>query len=290
MESKLTSGIFLAPAKINLFLKVLAKRPDGYHEIYSIIQPVSLYDEIAIDISEGRGIYVACDDPYLPTGEGNLAYRAASVFFERTGLRRVVRIGITKRIPVAAGLGGGSSNAATVLAGLNMLLDAGLKEHEVIEMASAIGSDVPFFVLGSPAIVRGRGEVLERVRLPRCWYILVNPGFGVTAAWAYGNLNLTNSGADTKLSNSVNVPKDCQAMVEILSNDLEYPVVESHPELARIKVFLEEAGAEGVLLSGSGPTIFGLFSKKDAAVDAHKGLLGIVKPSRHSVFLVQGLG
>lgn len=279
----------LSPAKVNLFLRVLGKRPDGYHDIYSLMQPVSLYDEIEIEAGKGGGgISVSSDNPALPTGPENLAHRAASAFFKRTGKATPVSIHIKKRIPVGAGLGGGSSNAASVLMGLNELTGAGLDEAALMEFGSSLGSDVPFFILKSAALAAGRGTELERVRVSEFGYILVNPGYHVSTAWVYGNLDLTKKIENNKLTYSVeSLGQDFDAG-SLLYNDLEPVTLKKHPDLLEYKSILVNNGALGALMSGSGPTVFGLYRDWESAQKAYEGVRASVD-ERACVFAVKGL-
>ncbi len=256
-----------SPAKVNLILKVLRKRGDGYHDIFSVMQPVSLYDLISIEVKTGDGITVECCAPGVPSDSSNLAYRAAGLFIEKTGIRRRVEIKIDKNIPAGAGLGGGSSNAATVLMGLNEILDAGLSEQSLMESGAALGSDVPFFMLGGPALAMGTGVVLRRIPLPRYQYILINPGFKVSTAWAYSNLDLTKKAEDNNLIYSEDSIGDIERLKGCLVNDLERVTLPEHPELSAIKNALLENGAAGALMSGSGPTVFGVY-RDGAGADA----------------------
>lgn len=278
----------LAPAKVNLFLRVLGKRPDGYHEILSLMQPVSLYDEIEISVSDGDGIEVASDSPDAPGGSENLAYRAASLFLERAGLRKRVSISVKKRIPVGAGLGGGSSDAASVIMALNGLSGSGLPDREIMEMGAGLGSDVPFFFLKGPALARGRGEVLERVSLPPLYYVLINPGFHVPTAWVYSSLRLTKKGENNILLYSSEVFADREGLKKALSNDLEAVTIGRYPEISALKEKLAGAGASGALMSGSGPTVFGVFHSREDAVRAYRTLESkVAHPAR--IFLAEGL-
>ncbi|MCP3678487.1 MAG: 4-(cytidine 5'-diphospho)-2-C-methyl-D-erythritol kinase [Deltaproteobacteria bacterium] len=280
-------------AKVNITLKVLGKRPDGYHEIHSLMQPITLSDEVSLMVEEGHGVSVTCDHPQVPSDERNLAHRAATLFLTETGGRWGVSIHIKKLIPVAAGLGGGSSNAATVLFGLNELLGARLGEERLMAMGAQLGSDVPFFILQSPAIARGRGELLERIEIPPYWYLLINPGFEVSAAWAYDNLNLTKGGAAIRISPfNLNRLREIGAvdggMEDFLHNDLEEAVLRAHPEIQAMKDLLHSAGARGTLMSGSGPTVFGLFFNEDKARRALEVARSGVGSST-ALFVAQGI-
>ncbi len=279
----------LSPAKVNLFLRVLGKRKDGYHEILSLIQPINLYDEVTIEAGSGDGITVRCTDPTIPQDEGNLAWKAVDTFLRETSLRRSVRVEITKRIPAGAGLGGGSSNASSVLKGLNMLLRTGLSVETLMEMAGTIGSDVPFFIQGGSAVVRGRGEKVERVELYRYHYVLVNPGFHVSTRWVYSNLDLTKSGKDNILIFSKNALDDPLSIKDWLVNDLESVVLRRYPELEEIKELLKKAGALGSLMSGSGATVYGLFVDSREAEYAFERIKREFSGTGYVVFLAQGI-
>lgn len=284
----MSSAAVLSPAKINLLLKVLRKREDGYHEIFSVMQPVTLYDNITIEAEDGEGITIDCRNADIPTDPSNLAHRAARLFLEKTGLKKHIKIVIDKRIPVGAGLGGGSSNAATVLMSLNSMLNAGLSEDELRGMGAALGSDVPFFILKGPAVATGRGEVLKRVSLPECHYILINPGFHVSTPWVYGNLGLTKKNEDNILSYSCDAIEECGDISKMLANDLETVTAVRHPEVLRLKNLLMESGAAGALMSGSGPTVFGLFVDNGRARAAFEAIRPVLD-EKSSIFLVQGI-
>src|SRR2546430_2229029 len=175
----------LAPAKINLSLRVLGKRPDGFHEIETLIAPISLYDKIDIE-KQNRWIDFSCDDPTLSTGDDNLVVRAAKAFFEKAKIKSGVSIKLEKKIPHGAGLGGGSSDAAATLKALNQLFEAKLSREELAKLGSTIGSDVAFFLFGSAALCKGRGEIVEPTRLKKkLSLLLLKPAFGVSSAWAY---------------------------------------------------------------------------------------------------------
>ncbi|MFQ5585718.1 MAG: 4-(cytidine 5'-diphospho)-2-C-methyl-D-erythritol kinase [Thermodesulfobacteriota bacterium] len=288
-KEKVKHSTLLSPAKVNLCLRVIGKRPDGYHEIYSLIQPITLSDEIVLDVGEGSGVSVICDNPHVPSNGKNLAHRAATLFLGEMGVSCRVTIRIKKRIPVSAGLGGGSSNAATVLMGLDGLLDTACGEERLRAMGARLGSDVPFFILKSPAIAQGRGDLLDRAEIPPYWSLLVNPGFEVSAAWAYANLNLTKRGPDIKLHNSKCVGKTRGRVGDLLFNDLEDAVLRAYPELNEMKDLLHGTGAEGVLMSGSGPTLFGLFFEENEAKHALERLRGTFRGGT-TLFVAQGVG
>ncbi len=265
---------FFSPAKVNLFLRVLDKRPDGYHEISSLMQPVSLYDEIFIVAKDGEGVSISCSGISVPDDPTNLAAQAAQAILEATGVRKKIAITIRKHIPVGAGLGGGSSNAATVLMALNGMFEARFDDAALMAMGAKLGSDVPFFILKSAAIASGRGEKLEKVKLPNYYYILINPGFEVSTAWAYRNFDLTNAKEDNTLLYSKKSfgGVDNGALRDLLVNDLEAITIKRYPEIAGLKERLLEAGAIGALMSGSGPTVFGVFRNRQDAIAAYEGI------------------
>lgn len=255
-------------AKINFGLRVLWKRPDGYHDIETVLQTVDLTDTITVS-PRPRGTVVTCDDPAVPTDERNLAYRAAHLMRARLGTETGVRIDIQKRIPVAGGLAGGSGNGAMTLVALNRLWNAGLSSEDLVSLAAQLGSDVPFCLHGGTAIARGRGDVLECMEFPcalAC--VLVNPPCTVSTAWAYEHvkIELTNPLPSINLIISALRKGDIGRLVPLLRNDLEPPVLEHLPVVERVKQALVACGACGAVMSGSGPTVVGLVSDRAAAV------------------------
>ena len=261
-----------APAKVNLRLDILGKRPDGYHEIKTWIYPISLADELHIEKSKTAQITISSAHPGLPLGEENLAHRAAALFIRERGLPGGVRIEIIKHIPLAAGLGGGSSDAATVLKAMNILWGNKIPLEGLMEMGARIGADVPCFVVGQGTLMGGKGERVLTVLPPlTAWMILINPGLPLSTKDVYqqGKWGLTKQGGDTKISMP---PQELEKMGKFLHNDLEGPAMELMPIIKTIKERLLEAGASGVLMTGSGPTVFGLFGKEAEARQAAKDL------------------
>jgi 4-diphosphocytidyl-2-C-methyl-D-erythritol kinase len=242
----------LAPAKINLSLRILGRRPDGFHEIESLIAPISLYDELTID-KQSRWIDFICDDTSIPDGEENLVVRAAKVFFQKPPTKGGVSIALHKLIPHGAGLGGGSSDAAATLLALDQLFETKLAREELAKLGATIGSDVPLFIFQTAAICKGRGELVAPSPLrQRLSILLLKPAFGVSSAWAYAHWQ-----------NSKQIPgvlyEPQKFADQILANDLERPVFEKFVFLAQLKMWLlrqPEVGA--ALMSGSGSTIFAL--------------------------------
>ncbi len=257
--------ILASPAKINLFLQVTGKRPDGYHEIFSLMCPIGLYDSIELTF-EGEAMAVECNRPDVPEDETNLVCRAAKMFFDGLGVRSPgMRFRIEKKIPVGAGLGGGSSNAASVLKGLNSLSGKPFSLEKLQELGLGVGADVPFFILCKPAVATGIGEKLRLYPgLPEYKVVLVYPNIKVSTAHVYKNLKLGLTNCEKKLKNAIfkNQGFDIR---NHLCNDLETVAEQWHPEISQIKRTLRENGANGVLMSGSGSTVFGLFEREDEA-------------------------
>jgi len=261
-----------AHAKVNLRLDILGKRPDGYHEIKTWIYPVSLADELHIERVNTAQITVSSASPGLPLGEGNLAYRAAALFIKERGLSGGVLIKIIKHIPLAAGLGGGSSDAAAVLKAMNILWGKNIPREGLMELGAQIGADCPFFVVGKAAIMAGKGERVLAILPPlKAWIVLINPGLPLSTRQVYeqGKWGLTKQGGDTKISMP---PQDLEKMGKFLRNDLERPALELMPIIATLQERLREAGASGVLMTGSGPTVFGLFRTEAEAQQAARDL------------------
>lgn len=251
---------FLAPAKINLSLRVLNRRPDGFHEIESLLCPISLFDSLEITLLDEGGLELVCDDPSLPTGGENLVVRAAHLFCSSCGIEPHLHIVLSKRIPHGAGLGGGSSDAATTLIALNRLFQTELDPPTLAAMAADLGSDVPFFIYQSAAVIRGRGEIVQPKELPESLPLLLfKPPFGVPTPWAYSRW------------------KDAREIPEVpyipqklpwgdLVNDLEKPVFEKYLFLALLKRWLlAQPEVEGALMSGSGATVFAVLNAKESS-------------------------
>lgn len=261
-----------APAKINLCLHVLDRRKDGYHDLATLMQPVNLQDRLEVGIGSGSDISVCCPQVNLPPGVDNLAARAAMLFLQRVGETCSVTIGIEKRIPEAAGLGGGSSDAAAVLLALNDLLRSNLCRNEMMVLGRQLGADVPFFLYGKTAWATGIGERLQAwPGLPPLWLVLVNPGFAVSTRWIFQNLGLTHHRPIAKLPR---FPQGTRDLVRLLHNDLEVVTCQHHPVITTIKERLIASGAEGALMSGSGPTVFGIFEDRGRAERAAESIAG----------------
>jgi len=261
MTTEIASVQVTAPAKVNLSLRVLARRADGFHEIETFMTPISLCDELTIECRD-RGVVLECDDPSLPRKEDNLVTRAANAFFVATGIKAGVSINLRKKIPHGAGLGGGSSDAASTLRALNELFDAKLPREALAKLGESIGSDVPFFLFESAALCRGRGELISPQRLADVFsLVLFKPDFGVPTAWAY-------SRCQTALENPSISYQPQNYRQHIFVNDLETPVFEKFVFLGRLKMWLlDQPEVEVALMSGSGSTVFAVLKKPELADD-----------------------
>ena len=251
-----------SPAKINLGLRILGKRADGYHSIETILHALDLYDWLSFRRTEDEGIRLSCSNPVLPTDERNLVTRAAGALQRAGHVRQGVEIHLDKRIPLAAGLGGGSSNAATTLLALNRLWGLQWDVTALHREAVQLGSDVPFFLGGPAALARGRGE--ELVPLPPgppLRGVLVNPGFGVSAGWAYSQFDGRSHATGDSMARitAALARHELTALAAAVVNDLEPGVARTHPVIGEMREALRAAGASVVFMSGSGPTLCGLF-------------------------------
>ena len=265
-----------APAKINLCLHVTGRRADGYHELVTLMCPLALYDTLTLTPA-AAGIDVICSHPDVPEDPSNLAVRAARLFFEANTAKTAspmtgLTIRIDKKIPVGAGLGGGSSNAAAVLTGLNRLWGHPFSDAELLEMGGRIGADVPFFIKGVPALATGIGDRLEAFdRLSPWTALLVYPDAAVSTAWVYKNLNLRLTKDEKKLRKFHFEDRFFNA-AEHLVNDLEVVTVKAFPVISEIKRLLLAHGAAGAMMSGSGSSVFGLFETPERANSAYSAL------------------
>jgi len=282
-------------AKVNLYLNVLKRRGDGYHDIETIFQPISLYDEIEVEKVEA-GIHLEGDDSTIPWDENNLCYRAAELIFRETGLRGGVRIEVAKGIPAGAGLGGASSDAAAILLAINILYGLNLSKEELIELSLEIGSDIPFFIYGRPAVGRGRGELLEPWNgIREGYFLLVKPDVTISTSWAYSSINLQlTRDMDKDKLNSVlsDLNKSPVKRVRTWNSFVEL-VKSKEPAVDEI---LGRLGREEPLLfsmSGTGSLCFALFSEEDRAKEVEKGFkengfsTWVVKPVNQTILLLQ---
>jgi len=274
-----------SPCKVNLLLNILGQRPDGFHELETLMHPVALYDELTFSQAD-QGILLTCSDTALPVDSGNLVHRAATLFLKQAGISSGVRIHLEKRIPLAAGLGGGSGNAATTLLGLNEVFDKPLEPEQLFALAASLGSDVPFFLQDRPALAMGRGEQIQSLHffpaLNGTAFLLVHPGFGIASAWAYQQLKrfpeVLNGrpGRASKLLSLLQKGDVRQAGAEFY-NSLEDPAFEKYPLLMLFQAFFRAEGALATLMSGSGSTTFAItesLASAQALQEKFKGKFG----------------
>ena len=262
----------LSPAKINLFLHITGRRPDGYHNLVTLMCCISLYDTVLLAFGVKK-TSVFCADPEIPEDETNLAFSAANLFLKAINKNEGVEISINKQIPVAAGLGGGSSNAAAVLLGLNRYYGHPFSRDELMSMGLSIGADVPFFIFQKPAVATGIGERLEAYEgLEPFQILLVCPGFSVSTAEVYKDMNLGLIKCKKKIK-FTSFKKHRFDVKCHLCNDLEIVTASKYPDIIAAKEALLSHGAIGTLMSGSGPAVFGIFPDFDKAQIAYNAIL-----------------
>ena len=278
-----------SPAKLNLCLKVNYRRDDGYHDISSIMIPVSLYDIIDFSIIETPEIEVFCHGADVPGGKENLAYKAAEILREECNVSQGVRITIYKHIPAGAGLGGGSSNAATTLKVLNKLWDLNLPSKNILEKGKRIGADIPFFINGFPALIGGIGDVVKNIAINYdIWVLIVFPDIAVSTKYVYNQINLRLTKGHKGIKGFVSlIEKEEPSPIweSNLVNDLEEVTISRHNEIGDIKVFLKKSGAIASLMAGSGSSVFGLFACERDAIDGYKRAIARYK----KVYLAKGI-
>ncbi len=288
----MSSITLLSPAKINLTLEVLGARTDGYHEIRSIIQPIDLFDEVSLDVEEGEGIEIESSGVSIPTGKDNLAWRAAELFLQKSGINRKINIFIRKRIPLGAGLGGGSSNAAAVLTGLNRITNA-LSEDDLYEIAPKIGADVPFFIRSLTASMEGIGEKLSIIKeFPIFHYVILCPNLHTSTPEVYKKWDELNiipkdniAPAEDNLEGCIKKFIDKNGDLP-LQNDLEEPAISVHPEIASYKKMLTSLDIKSVLMTGSGSAVYAVFRSEKEAFEMYEYLK--TSPT-FQVFLASGI-
>ncbi len=256
-----------APAKINLSLDITGKLDNGYHSLEMILQTISLKDEIVLE-KQNEGISIECNQPLVPLDDSNICYKAARIFFLKTGIQGGVKIKIDKKIPIGAGLAGGSTNAAAALKGLNALYDARLSGEELISLGLQCGSDVPFCLVGGTCLARGIGEKLSPLPALRGVHaVLIMPDFSVSTAWVYQNYRMDDPvrHPNTQAILSAIQTGDIPGVAREMKNVLESVTAVKYPEIEGIKRDLKNRGALGSMMSGSGPSVFGLFSDAEQA-------------------------
>ncbi len=277
-----------ALAKINLTLDVLYKRDDGFHEVEMIMTTIDLFDHIQLTELDEDVIHIKSEKKFVPDDKRNLAYQAAEKLKSKYNINKGVLITIDKQIPVAAGLAGGSSDAAAVLRGLNRLWNLNLTFEELAAIGNEIGSDIAFCIYGGTAIAKGRGEKIEKLPSPPpCWVILAKPSIGVSTKAVYGNLVLEDlKHPNTEAMRKAMVHGDYEGMCNHLGNVLENVTLNLYPQVNQIKDLMFKVGADNVLMSGSGPTVFGLTKQKSRADRIYNSLRGFCD----EVYVVRMLG
>ena len=280
-----------SPAKLNFRLDVLNKRNDGYHDLCMLNSPINLFDEIECTLIE-KGIIVECEnDDTVPNGEGNIVYQVAKEILAYSNKNIGVKIKIKKNIPSAAGMGGGSSNAATVLMGLNEMLKINLSKDKLAKIAVKFGADVPFFIYQSAAIAKGIGEKIQKIkRMPKLPMILLAPNFKVPTKWVYEKFEALNDDAPVKELDLEELPVHFptkKSLVKCLNNDLERVTISKYPVLEDLKKILTKLGALGCQMTGSGATVFGIFPDTETAQKAYDKLNNKISDCR--VFCVENI-
>ena len=264
--------------KINLGLDVLRRREDGYHEVRMIMQTVGLYDVLTMKKRKDDKIEMTCNLSFLPTDERNLVYKAVKLIKDKYHIKEGVEINLSKRIPVAAGMAGGSSNCAAALKGMNQLFDLGLSIDELCEIGVTLGADVPYCIWGGTALSEGIGEKISRVdAMPDCYILIAKPGISVSTVFVYKNLDLPALSKHPDIDGMLEClkEKDLTGICDRLENVLETVTIKEYPIIEKVKKHLMDQGAKGALMSGSGPTIFAIFEDKKTADDAMESLRSI---------------
>lgn len=266
-----------ALAKINLGLDVVRKREDGYHEVRMIMQTISLYDKIFIKKTKNTGIKVSTNLYYLPNNENNLVYKAAKLLIDEFEIKNGVSMKLEKYIPVAAGMAGGSADAAAVLIGMNKLFGLGLSRKQLMDRGVSIGADVPYCIMRGTALAEGIGERLTKLKpVPKCYILIAKPGISVSTKFVYGNLKADEIEKHPDIDGIIEAINnaDILSVAERLGNVLEDVTIREYPVIDELKQFMKDRGALNSLMSGSGPTVFGIFTDKDMADKAYMELKG----------------
>lgn len=255
-----------ALAKINLGLDIIGKRDDGYHEVRMIMQTIQMYDVLEIQKKDTPGITLTTNLPYIPTDEGNLVYKAAKLLMDEFHVEEGLSINLEKSIPVAAGMAGGSSDAAAAFVGVNKIFNLGLSEQELMERAVNVGADVPYCIMRGTALAEGIGEKLTRLPgVPHMYVLIGKPAVNVSTKIAYGNLNLPAIKEHPDIDGMVEDIKngDLYSMIPKMGNVFEPGIIGKYPVIQKIKDTMEANGALKAMMSGSGPTVFGIFDDKE---------------------------
>lgn len=264
-----------AMAKINLGLDVLGKREDGYHEVRMIMQTIRMYDLLEINAKSRPGITLTTNLPYIPCDERNLVYKAAKMLMDEFEIRDGLSIKLTKFIPVAAGMAGGSSDAAAAFVGVNRIFRLGLSEQELKDRAVRVGADVPYCIMRGTALAEGIGEKLTRLpKMPDCYVLIGKPGVSVSTKMAYENLDLASLKNRPDIDGMIGDirSEDLHAMADKMGNVFEEGIIRRYPVIQKIKEIMEENGALRAMMSGSGPTVFGIFDSRAKMQNAKAAL------------------
>lgn len=278
-----------AMAKVNLGLDVLRRRENGYHDVKMVMQTVDLYDELTVTKEEGEEIRITSNIGELPLNEDNLIYKAASLIFDKAGKRYGVSIHLNKNIPIAAGMAGGSTDAAATLLALNALFGLGYTKEELAEIGVKIGADVPYCIYGGTCLSEGIGEILTKLPdAPDCYIVIAKPPIGVSTKYVYENLHIETVTDHPDMDGMVEAIRkgSLRGVTDKMGNVLETVTVKKYPEIATMKQCLLDNGAENALMSGSGPTVFGIFTEKETADKALRELekTGLVKQGFVTIF------
>ena len=264
-----------ALAKINLGLDVTGKREDGYHEVRMVMQTIQMYDQLEIKESKELGIRLTTNLPFLPCNDGNLVYKAAKLLMDEFDIRQGVDMNLTKFIPVAAGMAGGSSDAAAALVGINRMFQLGLTKRQLMERGMQIGADVPYCVMRGTALAEGIGEKLTRItQVPDCFVLIGKPGINVSTKAAYESLQLDKISSHPDIDGMIGDIErgDLLAMTQKMGNVFEPGIIEKYPVIGEIKALMESHGALKAMMSGSGPTVFGIFPDEQTALNCKEYL------------------
>ena len=264
-------------AKINLGLDVVKKRPDGYHEVRMIMQTIRMYDQIDLEISKEPGIHVQTNLPFLPCDESNLTYKAAKLLMDEFEIQQGVSIDLKKFIPVAAGMAGGSTDAAAVMVGVNRLFHLGLTQQELMKRGVKIGADVPYCIMRGTALAEGIGEKLTPLpSMPSCYILIAKPAIHVSTKFVYTNLRANELKEHPDIDGQIQAlqKEDLYGLAEKMGNVLETVTIPAYPVIGEIKKAMMSKGAVGAMMSGSGPTVFGLFDDEKKARHAYEKLRG----------------
>ena len=264
-----------AYAKINIGLDVLRRRPDGYHEVKMIMQTVGIYDDLLIEKCEKPGIFLQIDKEELPTDQNNLIYKAAQLLLAEKKIQEGVRISLVKRIPIAAGMAGGSSDAAAALRGMNELFNLGYQTQELQKIGVKLGADIPYCVVGGTMLSEGIGEILTPLPTPPdCTLVIAKPDINVSTKFVYENLHADTLSYHPDIDGMIRALREgsLKGITDRLGNVLETVTIREYPIIEEIKKVMRENGAENALMSGSGPTVFGIFTQEKKAQEAAKQL------------------